>query len=127
MAELSGKVYEKVKTTGFVIRLSQNLPYTGNVPVSAEAVPPVFGQPSEVMPHREVKAWFTTAEMRETMPKTEERLLDAIKSATGFHGQVYPMRLADRQMARKLVSDGRIVEAAGSWGTTMCIGYRINK
>jgi hypothetical protein len=70
-------------------------------------------------------AGFTTAAMRETMPKTEERLLDAIKSATGFHGQVYPMRLADRQMARKMMSDGLIVEAAGSWGTTMCIGYRI--
>ncbi|MBO9097205.1 MULTISPECIES: hypothetical protein [unclassified Rhizobium] len=52
MAELSAKVYEKVKNTGVVIRLSQNLPYTGNVPVSAEAAPPVFGQPSEVKPHR---------------------------------------------------------------------------
>ena len=61
------------------------------------------------------------------MPKTEEGLLHAIRSTTASHGTVYPMRLADRQMARKLVSDGMIVEAAGCWGTTMCIGYRLRQ
>lgn len=61
------------------------------------------------------------------MPKTEEGLLQAIRSATSFHGTVYPMRLADRQMARKLVTDGVIVETAGCWGTTMCIGYRLKQ
>ncbi|PZM12055.1 hypothetical protein [Rhizobium tubonense] len=59
------------------------------------------------------------------MSNNEERLLKDIKNATGFHGTVYPIRLADKQTAGKLVAEGAIVEAAGSWGTTMCIGYRL--